>query len=221
MSNGAKAALFDALAEVAKALANGRRAELIDTLAQGERSVEELAEVIGQSVANTSQHLQRLLRAGLVTTRRDGTRIHYSLSSPAVYTLWRTMTETAERHVQNLDALAEAFLGDRTGMSTISRDELRSRMRAGDIVIIDVRPEAEFRAGHIRGARSVPTSRLKAELASIPADADVVAYCRGPFCVMADDAVRYLTRKGRRAIRLDGGFPEWAAEGQPIAAGGS
>lgn len=221
MSNAAKAVLFDAFAEVAKALANGRRAELIDTLAQGECSVQELAEVIDQSVANTSQHLQRLLRAGLVTTRREGPRVYYSLSSPAVYTLWRTMTETAERHARDLDVLAEAFLGDRTAMSTISRGELSSRMRARDVVIIDVRPETEFRAGHIRGARSVPTSRLQAELTTIPADADVVVYCRGPFCIMADDAVRFLRRNGRRAIRLDGGFPDWAVEGQPIAAGAS
>jgi rhodanese-related sulfurtransferase/predicted transcriptional regulator len=219
VANEAKAALFDALAEVAKALANGRRAELIDTLAQGERSVEELATVIGQSVANTSQHLQRLLRAGLVTTRRDGTRIYYSLSSPRVYTLWRTMTETAERHVADLDSLATAFLGDRSTMQTIGRDELRARMRAGDIVVIDVRPDAEFQAGHIRGALSVPTSRLKARLADIPSDTDVVAYCRGPYCVMADDAVRYLSRNGRRALRLEGGFPEWAEEGRPVSAG--
>lgn len=219
MASEAKAALFDALAEVAKALANGRRAELIDTLAQGERSVEELAEVIGQSVANTSQHLQRLLRAGLVTTRREGTRIHYSLASPVVYTLWRTMTEAAERHVENLDTLAAAFLGDRSTMQTIGRDELRTRMRAGDIVVIDVRPDAEFEAGHIRGALSIPASQLKSRLSDIPSDTEVVAYCRGPYCVMADDAVRYLTRKGRRAVRLDGGYPQWAEEGRPVAAG--
>lgn len=219
MAREAKAALFDALAEVAKALANGRRAELIDTLAQGERSVEELADVIGQSVANTSQHLQRLLRAGLVTTRREGIRIHYSLASPAVYTLWRTLTETAERHVKDLDELAEAFLGDRSAMQTIGRDELRARMRAGDVVVLDVRPDVEFRSGHIRGALSVPTSQLKARLSDVPSGLDVVAYCRGPYCVMADDAVRYLNRRGRRAIRLDGGYPEWAEEGRPVATG--
>lgn len=219
MAREAKAALFDALADVAKAMANGRRAELIDTLAQGERSVEELADVIGQSVANTSQHLQRLLRAGLVTTRREGIRIYYSLASPAVYTLWRTLTETAERHVKDLDELAVAFLGDRSAMQTIGRDELRARMRAGDVVVLDVRPDAEYRSGHIRGALSVPTSQLKARLSDVPSGLDVVAYCRGPYCVMADDAVRYLNRKGRRAIRLDGGFPEWAEEGRPVATG--
>jgi len=219
MASKEKAALFDALAEVAKALANGRRAELVDALAQGERSVEELAEAIGQSVANTSQHLQRLLRAGLVTTRREGTRIYYSLASPAVFTLWRHITETAAAHVQHVDQLAEAFLGDRSGMETISRDELRRRMRAGDVVVIDVRPEAEFRNGHIAGAISVPVSQLKARVAELPADTDVVAYCRGAYCVMAPDAVRYLTRTGRRAIQLDGGFPEWAEEGKPVEAG--
>jgi rhodanese-related sulfurtransferase len=219
MASEAKAALFDALAEVAKALANGRRAELIDTLAQGERSVEELAEIIDQSVANTSQHLQRLLRAGLVATRREGTRIYYSLASSVVYKLWRTMTEAAELHVENLDNLAAAFLGDRSTMRTIGRDELRTRMRAGDIVVIDVRPDAEFQAGHIRGALSIPASQLKARLSDIPADADVVAYCRGPYCVMADDAVRYLSRQGRQALRLEGGYPQWAEEGRPVAAG--
>lgn len=219
MASRAKADLFDALAEVAKALANGRRAELIDALAQGERPVDELAEVIGQSVANTSQHLQRLLRAGLVTTRREGTRIYYSLSSPAVFTLWRTITEAAQAHVDNIDELTEAFMGDRSAMETITRDQLRQRMRSGDVVVLDVRPEAEYRNGHIKGALSIPTSQLKARLAELPVDTDVVAYCRGPYCVLSPDAVRYLNRNGRHAIQLDGGFPEWAEEGKPVEVG--
>jgi rhodanese-related sulfurtransferase len=129
------------------------------------------------------------------------------------------MMEAAERHIEDLDTLAAAFLGDRSTMQTIGRDELRTRMRAGDIVVIDVRPDAEFQAGHIRGALSIPTSKLKSRLSDIPADTEVVAYCRGPYCVMADDAVRYLNRQGRRALRLEGGYPQWAEEGRPVAAG--
>jgi len=213
--HAAKAALYDSLAEAAKAMSSGRRAELIDILAQGERSVEELAEEIGQTVANTSQHLQRLLRSGLVGSRRDGTRIHYSLSSPVVFTLWRTMREAAEAHVDQLDDLACAYLGDRKQLGTITRDQLRKRLRDGDVVVLDVRPEAEYDAGHIRGALSIPVGDLKSRLKEIPDGSDVVAYCRGPFCVYADDAVRLLAKSGRSAARLEDGFPEWAAEQLP------
>lgn len=215
----AKAALFDALAEVAKALSSGRRAQLVDVLAQGERSVEELATEIDQSLANTSQHLQRLLRSGLVTSRREGTRIHYSLASPAVGRLWRTMVETAEAHVAGLDQLAEAYVGDRSGLATMTRDELRTRLREGDVVVLDVRPRAEYTAGHISGAVSVPVHDLRARLAEIDSGAAVVAYCRGPYCVYADDAVRLLTGAGRTAARLVGGFPEWAEAGLPVDRG--
>jgi len=215
----AKAALYDSLAEAAKALSSGRRAELIDILAQGERSVEELAEEIGQTVANTSQHLHRLLRSGLVKSRRDGTRIHYSLSSPIVFTLWRTMREAAEAHVDQLDDLARAYLGDRGQLGRITRDQLRKRLREGDVVVLDVRPKAEYHAGHIRGALSIPISDLRSRLKDIPDGADVVAYCRGPFCVYADDAVRLLAKKGVPAVRLEDGFPEWAAERLPTEAG--
>ena len=164
----AKAALYDSLSEAAKALSSGRRAELIDVLAQGERSVEELAEEIGQTVANTSQHLQRLLRSGLVKSRRDGTRIHYSLSSPVVFTLWRTMRETAEAHVDELNDLARAYLGDRDQLGTITRDELRKRLREGDVVVLDVRPSSEYDADHIRGALSIPVADLESRLKEIP-----------------------------------------------------
>jgi rhodanese-related sulfurtransferase len=212
----AKAALFDALAESAKALANGRRAELVDVLAQGERSVEELAVEIAQSVANTSQHLQRLLRSGLVQSRRDGTRIYYSLSSPVVGTLWRTMRQTAEHHVANLDRLAQDYVGNRAKLHTMTRDQLHARLRDGDVVVLDVRPEPEYRAGHIRGAISIPIHDLEARLSEIPRGAEVVAYCRGPYCVYADDAVRLLTRNGQAAFRLEDGFPEWAASRLPV-----
>lgn len=211
-----KASLYDALAESAKALANGRRAELVDVLAQGERSVEELADEIGQTVANTSQHLQRLLRSGLVETRRDGTRIYYSLSSPVVHTLWRTMRHTAEEHVAGLQQLANDYLGDRSKLRTITRDALRARLRDGDVVVLDVRPEPEYAAGHVRGAITIPISELKSRLGEIPEGAEIVAYCRGPYCVYADDAVRLMTRNGLNAARLEDGFPEWVAARLPI-----
>ena len=215
--HAAKAALYDALAESAKALANGRRVELVDVLAQGERSVEELAEEIDQTVANTSQHLQRLLRSGLVESRREGTRIYYSLSSAVVGDLWRTMRRAAQEHVSGLDQLAADYLGDRSKLRTITRDDLRTRLRDGDVVVLDVRPEAEYAAGHIRGAVSIPITDLKSRLRDIPDGAEVVAYCRGPYCVYADEAVRMLTKKGRTAARLEDGFPEWAHARLPVA----
>lgn len=215
----AKAVLFDALAESAKALANGRRAELVDILAQGERSVEELAVEIDQTMANTSQHLQRLLRSGLVASRRDGTRIYYSLASPVVTTLWRTLRRTAEHHVADLDRLTQDYVGDRSKLHTMTRDQLRARLSDGDVVVLDVRPEPEYRAGHIRGAMSIPIHDLKARLSEIPRGAEIVAYCRGPYCVYADDAVRLLTQKGQAAFRLEDGFPEWAANRLPTERG--
>lgn len=214
--HAAKAALFDGLAEAAKALANGRRAELIDVLAQGERPVEELAAEIDQSVANTSHHLQRLLRSGLVRTRRAGTHIYYALASPAVAGMWRAMRQVAEEHVTGLERLAEDYLGDRSTLDTITRDELRKRLREGDVVVLDVRPQAEFRAGRIPGAMSVPVQHLQERLADVPSGAQVVAYCRGPYCVYADEAVRLLERAGRPAYRLEDGFPEWALAGLPV-----
>lgn len=214
-----KDALFDGFALVGKALGNGRRAELVDVLAQGERSVEELAGEIGQSVANTSQHLQQLLRAGLVTTRREGTRVYYALSSAQVRDLWQGLREVAAAHVAELDRLAEAYLGDRAGLESIGQSELRSRLRAGDVVVLDVRPTPEYAAGHIAGARSLPLADLARRLKDLPKDTEVVAYCRGPYCVYADDAVRLLCRRGYRASRLVDGFPEWERAGLPTASG--
>jgi rhodanese-related sulfurtransferase len=214
---GAKAALYDALAESAKALGNGRRAELVDVLAQGERSVEELAEEIDQSVANTSQHLQRLLRSGLVQSRREGTRIYYSLSSAVVGDLWRAMRRAAQEHVAGLERLAADYLGDRSTLRTITRDDLRTRLRDRDVVVLDVRPDAEYAAGHIRGAISIPIHELRSRLGDIPDGAEVVAYCRGPYCVYADEAVRLLNKKGATAARLEDGFPEWAEARLPVA----
>jgi rhodanese-related sulfurtransferase len=213
----AKDALYDGLASVAKALGSGRRAELVDVLAQGERSVEDLAGEIGQSVANTSQHLQQLLRSGLVQTRRDGTRIIYSLASGRVTDLWLAVRDVAAAQVAELDRLASAYLGDRSDMQTVGREELRRRVEAGNVVVVDVRPGAEYHAGHIVGARSVPLSDLKRRLRDLPKDVDIVAYCRGPYCVYADDAVRRLRRSGRHAARLEDGYPEWARAGLPVS----
>ena len=214
--HAAKSALFDALTEAAKALANGRRAELIDILAQGERPVEELAAEIDQSVANTSHHLQRLLRSGLVRTRRSGTHIYYALASPAVANLWRAMREAAEEHASDLDRLAQDYLGDRNSLETMTRDELTNRLRAGDVVVLDVRPAPEYAAGHLPGAMSLPVDQLQERLGEVGSGAEVVAYCRGPYCVYADDAVRLLTKEGHAAYRLEDGFPEWAMAGLPV-----
>ncbi len=215
----AKRGVFDAFAEVAKALGSGRRAELVDVLVQGERSVEELAGEIDQSVANTSHHLRNLARAGLVTSRRDGTRIYYSLSGESVAQLWAAMRNVAAEHFAGTERLAEAYLGDRSELDAITRDELADRLRRGDVVVLDVRPRAEYRAGHICGARSVPMDHLRQALRTLPEDLEVVAYCRGPYCVFADDAVRELTRRGYGARRLEDGFPEWRRAGLPIAVG--
>jgi DNA-binding transcriptional ArsR family regulator/rhodanese-related sulfurtransferase len=215
----AKEALFEEFGEVAKALASGRRAEIVDVLAQGERSVEEIANEIHQSVANTSHHLRALARAGLVTTRRDGTRIYYALASDRVAELWAAVRDVAEAHSAGLDKLAAAYLGDREGIDVVDRAELAKRLHDGAMVVLDVRPEPEFRAGHITGARSVPFTELRRHLRALPEGGEVVAYCRGPYCVYADDAVRELNRKGFRARRLIDGFPEWKQAGLPVAAG--
>lgn len=215
----AKDALFDAFAEVAKALASGRRAEIVDVLAQGERSVEEVAAQIEQSVANTSHHLRSLAKAGLVTTRREGTRVIYRLASERVGELWSALRDVAAEHLADIERLARAYLGRREGIETVDRAELAARIERGEVVVLDVRPREEYRWGHIAGARSTPIAELRRHLRALPADVEIVAYCRGPYCVYADDAVRQLTRKGYRARRLIDGFPEWKRAGLPVAVG--
>jgi rhodanese-related sulfurtransferase/DNA-binding transcriptional ArsR family regulator len=213
-----KEALFDGFAAVGKAFASGRRAELIDVLAQGERSVEALAGEVGQSVANTSQHLQVLSRAGLVQARRDGNRVLYQLTGDAVGEMWAAVRAVASQHLAGLERLASDYLGDRSDMEEISRAELARRLGEG-VIVWDVRPSAEFDAGHIPGAVSVPPGEVRRRLRSVPKDAQVVAYCRGPYCVFADDAVRELRAKGRLAARLEDGFPEWKRAGLPTVVG--
>jgi rhodanese-related sulfurtransferase len=215
-SGQAKAALFDALASVAQALGSGRRAEIVDVLAQGERSVEELAGEISQSVANTSQHLHVLARAGLVRSRREGTRVIYRLASDRVAELWSAVRDVAVRQMAEVSVLADEYLGPRDGIEQLSAEELAQRLERGDVVVLDVRPEAEFRAGHIAGARSAPLSELEAAATRLPKRSEVVAYCRGPYCVYADDAVRLLRGRGVKARRLDVGYPEWQRAGLPV-----
>jgi rhodanese-related sulfurtransferase len=214
----AKDALFDAFAEVAKALASGHRAEIADLLAQGERPVEEIATEIGQSVANTSHHLRAMARAGLLVTRRDGTRIFYRLASDRVGELWAAVRDVAAEHVAGLDRLALAYLGERDGIEVVGRAELAARLERGEVVVLDVRPPAEYQSGHIMGARSAPIAELRRHLRALPPGIDVVAYCRGPYCVYADEAVRELNRRGFRASRLIDGYPEWKRAGLPVAA---
>lgn len=216
---GAKDALFDAFAEVAKALGSGRRAEIVDLLAQGERPVDDVAAEIGQSVANTSHHLRLLAKAGLVSTRRDGTRVFYRLSSDRVGELWAAVRDVAAEHVAGIERLAQAYLGDRDGIETVDRNELAARIERGEVTVLDVRPRAEYRSGHIAGAQPTPIAELRQHLRALPKDAEVVAYCRGPYCVYADDAVRELNRQGFRAHRLSDGFPEWRRAGLPAAGG--
>jgi rhodanese-related sulfurtransferase/DNA-binding transcriptional ArsR family regulator len=213
-TGAAKVALFDAFATVAQALGNGRRAEIVDLLAQGERSVDEIATEISQSVANTSHHLRWLARAGLVRSRRDGTRVFYRLASDRVAELWAAVREVAARHVAEVSVLAEEYLGDRESVEQLTAQELARRLATGEVVVLDVRPEPEYRAGHIAGALSVPLSELPTF--GLPRRREVVAYCRGPYCVYADDAVRLLREQGVEARRLDVGFPEWRRAGLPI-----
>ncbi len=216
MAGTAKSALFDSLASVAQALGNGRRAEIVDVLVQGERSVDELAGEIGQSTANTSQHLQVLSRAGLVKSRRDGTRVIYRLASERVDELWSSVRDVAVRHVAEVNGLAEAYLGDRAGLEQVTADELADRLAGGKVVLLDVRPESEYRAGHITGARSAPLASLYGLVPNLSRRREIIAYCRGPYCVYADDAVRLLRARGLNARRLDVGYPEWRRAGLPV-----
>lgn len=206
-SSQAKQALFEAIAVTGKAFASPRRLELLDLLAQAPRSVEELARESGQSTANASQHLQALHAAGMLTRTREGTRAVYEIAGEDALRLWLSLRDASMAHLGEVERAARDYLGD--DVETIGRAELLERLRQGDVVVVDVRPEAEFAAGHIEGARSIPLEELERRLAELPPGQEVVAYCRGPFCAYAHEAVRRLSGAGRSARRLEGGWPEW------------
>ena len=208
-----KDALFEAIALMGKAFASPRRLELLDLLAQAPRNVDELARASGQSTANASQHLQALHAAGMVTRAREGTSVRYSLAGEEALRLWLALRDASLSLLAEVERAAHNYLGDE--VDAISRDELIARMRKGDVVLIDVRPAEEFEAGHIEGARSIPLAELQDRLAEVPADRDVVAYCRGPLCAYAPAAVRQLRADGRRARRLQDGWPEWQLAQKP------
>ncbi len=202
-----KDALFDAMALMGKAFASPRRLELLDLLAQAPRNVDELGRASGQSTANTSQHLQALHAAGMVTRAREGTSVRYAIAGDQALALWLALRDASFSQLAEVERAARDYLGD--DVDAIGRDELLARLRKGDVVLVDVRPADEFDAGHIKGARSIPIDELEERLAELPADREVVAYCRGPFCAYAHDAVRRLQAAGHEARRLQDGWPEW------------
>ena len=206
-SDRPKAALFESIAVMGKAFASPRRLELIDLLAQGPRTVDQLAKASKQSVANASQHLQALHAAGLASRQREGNKVRYALAGDDVLKLWLTLRDTSAKRLAEVERSARDYLGEE--VEGIGRDELLKRMRRGDVVVIDVRPGEEFEAGHIEGARSIPFDELQQHLDELPKGREVIAYCRGPYCVMAHDAVRQLRDAGRSARRLEEGWPEW------------
>ncbi|MFI9341468.1 ArsR/SmtB family transcription factor [Streptomyces sp. NPDC052773] len=210
--------LYDAFAASGKALASGKRLELLDLLAQGERTVDALAKAAGLNLTTASAHLQTLKQAGFVATRREGTRVHYRLAGDDVAQLFALLRKVAERHQAAVSAARDAYLGD-DGAAEVTREELRARVAAGDVVVLDVRPVEEYRAGHIPGALSIPVGELAERIGELPEDTEIVVYCRGEYCVLAHDAVRLLTDRGRRAIRLDDGMLEWRLADLPVAAG--
>lgn len=213
-----KAALFEALATTGKALSNGKRLELLDLLAQGERTVDALAKAAGLGLTTASAHLQTLKRAGLVATRRQGTRIHYRLAGDDVAALYALLRNVAEVHQAAVPAARDAYLGPDDGQE-VTREELRARAQAGEVVVLDVRPEEEYLAGHIPGAISIPVQELAGRITELPEDTEIVVYCRGAYCVLAYDVVRLLADRGRRALRLNDGMLEWRLADLPVATG--
>jgi rhodanese-related sulfurtransferase/predicted transcriptional regulator len=206
-SGRAKDAVFEAMALMGKAFASPRRLELLDLLAQAPRTVDELARASGQSSANTSQHLQALHTAGMVTRAREGTSVRYELAGDEALRLWLALRDVSAAQLAEVERAAADYLGEE--VERIGRSELLARLADGDVVLVDVRPAEEYAAGHIEGARSIPITELERRLAELPEDAEIVAYCRGPFCAFAHEAVRRLRDAGRAARRLEDGWPEW------------
>ena len=212
-SHHKKSFLFEAIALMGKAFASPRRLELIDLLAQAPRTVDELARASDQSTANTSQHLQALHGAGMVTRTREGTSVRYALAGDDVLSLWLALRTASVARLAEVERAARDYLGQ--DVEVIGRDELITRLRTGDVVLVDVRPGMEYAAGHIEGARSIPLEELQERLAELPSDREVVAYCRGPFCAYAHEAVRRLKATGRSARRLEEGWPDWRLADTP------
>jgi rhodanese-related sulfurtransferase len=212
-----KDALYDQFARIGKALANPHRLELLDLLAQGERRVEDLAREASLPIANASQHLQALRRAHLVEARRDGTSIYYRLGDERVFRLWQALRDLGQARLADVDALVRTYLEDRDQFEAVDVLTLQRLLQDEDITVLDVRPTPEFRAGHIPGAHSIPFDELAARLHELPEAREIVAYCRGPYCVFADEAVALLRARGYRASRLAEGFPDWRAAGLPVA----
>lgn len=213
--------LYAEFARVGKAMASPHRLEILEVLAQGERTVESLAAETSLSVANASRHLQQLRQAQLVLARRDGLFVHYRLAGPEVVGLTLALRRAAEEHLAELDRVVRDFLGEREGFEPVTSDELARLMSNGEIVLLDVRPEHEYAAGHIAGARSIPVADIKARLGELAPNQRYVAYCRGPYCVYADEAVSLLRANGREATRLSDGYPEWWLAGRPVQTGAS
>jgi rhodanese-related sulfurtransferase len=212
-----KTLLYEQFARMGKALANAHRLELLDLLSQGERTVEALAEETGMSMGNASQHLQVLRAARLVESRRVGVSIYYHLASDHVSHLWLALRTCGKHHLTEVDHLVRTFLQDRASLQPVTIDELREALQEERVILLDVRPQEEYQAGHLPQARSVPVAELEARLWELPQDREIVAYCRGPYCVFADEAVALLRAHGHPARRLQEGLPEWRALGLPVA----
>jgi len=219
MSSNPKQDLFSAFASVARALGHPHRLELLEQLAQGERRVDALAERVGLSVANASQHLQQLRRAGLATARRDGKFVLYSLADDTVLVLLSSLHRLAERNLAEVDRIVRGYFADRDAMEPVNREELQERMRQGAVTVLDVRPPDEFGLGHVPGAVNVPLKELEARLAELDPEREIVAYCRGTYCVLSFEAVAALRARGFNARRLEDGLPEWKAAGLPVEGG--
>lgn len=208
--------LYAEFARIGKSLASPHRLEILEVLAQGERTVESVASETGLSVANASRHLQQLRQAQLVLTRREGLFVHYRLTGPEVIALVLALRHTAEQHLAEVDRVVDDFFGDRDEFEPVTPEELARRIANGEVVVLDVRPEQEYAAGHIAGAHSAPVSDISARLAELPREKEYVAYCRGPYCVYADEAVAVLRANGLKAQRLTEGYPEWWLSGRPV-----
>lgn len=215
-SESPKHAIFDCFAAVAKALGHGRRLEILELLAQGERSVEALAETAGLPVANTSQHLRLMRQAGLLVSRRDGKRILYRLSDPSVLDVTAAMRRVAERNLAEVRELVSGYFHARDALEPVSRKELARRLKEGLVTVLDVRPQDEFAAGHLPKAINIPLRDLARRLRELPKEREIVAYCRGPYCVFAVEAVALLRKRGFKVRRLEDGYPEWKAAGLPV-----